>query len=88
MKKVSYLDGHKKCGIKVGDKVKVKRKAKSHESGWNSSWVENMNSAVGRIGVVTMDNEECGFILKFRPIKFKVNLTGYTFPYFVLEKVK
>ena len=87
-RKVSYLTGHKKCGIKVGDKVKVKRKAESYELGWNNSWAGDMDSAVGRIGIVTVDNGQCGFELKFRPTKSKVDPTEYAFPYYVLEKVK
>jgi len=88
MKKVSYLDGYKKCGINVGDKVKVKRKAEDLEAGWSDSWVSDMDSAVGRIGVVIGKNGKYGFELRFRPIKSKVDPTGYTFPYYVLEKVK
>jgi len=88
MPKVSYLTGHKKCGIKVGDKVKVKCKAESYELGWCYPWVRDMDSAVGRVGIVTIDNGEYGFVLKFRPTKSKVNPIGYSFPYFVLEKVK
>ncbi len=87
-KKVSYLTGHKKCGIKVGDKVKVKRRAESHEAGWENSWVEVMNSTVRRIGRVEMDDKGYGFELAFRPTKSKPDPSGFSFPYFVLEKVK
>ncbi len=87
-KRVSYLAGHKKCGIKIGDKVKVKRKAESWESGWGNSWTDCMDSAVGRIGKVEGDNKMYGFCLAFRPPKSKPDPSGFSFPYFILEKVK
>lgn len=39
--------------FKVGDQVRVLRKAKSHARGWENSWVSNMDAAVGKIGRVT-----------------------------------
>jgi len=39
--------------FKVGDKVRVIRKYKDRESGWNNSWVNSMDPAVGKTGDVT-----------------------------------
>lgn len=73
-------------GIKVGDYVRVVRKADSHEDGWNNGWVDNMTYWVGKVfkvnyfndtaGIQLLDNcgADCGAVASF--------------PYFVLEKVK
>jgi len=40
--------------FKIGDRVRVLRKAKSNERGWQNSWIDgSMDRAVGRIGVIT-----------------------------------
>ncbi len=85
MKKEAYLMGHKKCEIKIGDKVRIKRKAKDFESGWDNSWIKDMNPAVGEIGIVIVDWNKAGFELDFPK---KADIGGFSFPYFVLEKVK
>ena len=41
--KEDYLKGQKASGIKVGDKVRVTRKANSHENGWNTFWEKVMD---------------------------------------------
>ena len=84
MKKEAYLVGHENCGIEVGDKVRIKRKAKDRELGWKNSWVEEMNIAVGKVGEVRSDKGECGFTLHFS----NKAINGFVFPFFVLEKVK
>jgi len=82
----NYLKGHNNCGLKVGDRVKVIRKADSYEKGWNNSWVPKMDKYLGCIGIIVKDAKEFGFRVKFecpggifRP---------YNYPYFVLEKVE
>lgn len=72
-----YLKGHKASGIKVGDKVKVLRKAEDHEGGWDCVWSLFMDQFVGREFMVESDRGATGF-----------RTTGYWhLPYFVLEKV-
>jgi len=77
--KEEYLKKQKASGIKVGDRVRVLRKAKEGERGWGNSWVEDMDGKVGKTGIVHYVDEEFG-----------IGLSGSTcgFPYFVLEKVK
>lgn len=79
----SYLDLHKKSGLKVGDKVKVLRKAENHENGWHNYWVEEMDSYVEKSFEIIEDNDSMGFALKE-----KNECSYFYFPYFVLEKIK
>lgn len=76
----------KKHDIKVGDKVKITKKAKSEENGWETVWVPAMTDAVGKIGKITLiDTSETG------NVGIMVNVEGYGdywYPYFVLEKVE
>jgi hypothetical protein len=68
------------CGIKIGDKVKVLRKAKSFENGWACSWNEEMDEYVGRTGKV--------FDIAFFGIDVEFYSSSWYFPFFVLEKVE
>jgi len=74
--KILYLENHNNCGLKVGDKVRITRSAKTYENGWQNSWVPGMNNYVGTKSTITIDESESGFYLG-----------GYSFPHFVLEKV-
>lgn len=77
----SYLELHNESGLKVGDKVRVVRKAKSHEQGWDNTWNTEMDEYVGKICKINSDHKKSGFWLK-------LNNTAKNFPYFVLEKVE
>lgn len=86
-----YLEGHRNCGIKVGDRVRVTRKAESYEGGWGDSWessimpeVPGMDAYVGAEGVIAFDDGENGF-----DIDAGLEKDGalFGFPYFVLEKI-
>ena len=77
-----YLEGHRNCGIKVGDRVRVTRKAESRKAGWDNWWEEGMDEFVGETVIVLVDWENHGFRC--------VQPEGYeffVFPYFVLEKI-
>lgn len=63
--------------IKEGDKVKILRKAESHEDGWNDIWVGNEVGKIGVIDVIHSDN-----------IRVRTNTENHWYPYFVLEKVE
>ena len=66
-------------GLKVGDTVKVLRKAKSGELGWSNTWDEGMDEYVG---------EE----LEVKTLKSRsgVTLVGryYSYPIHILELIK
>lgn len=84
-----YLEGHRNCGIKVGDRVRVIRKAEDFESGWQNIWFEqeredeeDMNVAIGLELFVIEDNGEEGF-----SCGQKGTVDNFMYPYFVLEKI-
>jgi hypothetical protein len=68
--------------FKPGDKVKITRKAISHENNWENSWVDFMNTAVGKIGIV----KNSGYSLRHN-IDVEFNGRTYGYPVFVLELV-
>ena len=68
----------KASGIKVGDIVRVLRKDKSYELGWNAVWDIDMDNTVGNVYTVIDVYEEGGITLN----------CGFNFPFFVLEKVE
>jgi hypothetical protein len=81
--KNAYLAMQEACGIKVGDTVRVLRKAEEGEMGWTSSWVSlYMDGLVGVTGVV----KECDGSDGFR-VSFSDDGCGWWFPFFVLEKI-
>ena len=67
--------------IKVGDKVKVIRKAKDYENGWGNVWDDAMDSGVNEVNEVIDINNKNGIYLDLGDYNF-------WFPYFVLEKVE
>lgn len=66
-------------GIKIGDKVRVRRKAGSHENGWTNTWASDMDEAIGNIRVVS-EFYATGIELDDPAV--------YRYPYFFLEKAK
>jgi len=72
-----YLKGHKASGLKVGDKVRVLRKAENFEGGWNGTWFPDKTQCIGKEYEIKEDNNGSGFAFY-----------GWHFPYFVLEKVE
>ena len=81
-----YLKGHNNCGLKVGDRVRLIRKAETHEKGWNNGWASEMDKYVNCIGVIVEDNKQLGFAVEFKYPNGNSPL--YNYPYFVLEKVE
>ena len=77
-----YVALQKASGIKVGDTVKVLRKANSHEMGWNNKWTVEMDEFVGMTFIVEDLRAADGIGL------MQGNCGPYNFPFFVLEMVK
>lgn len=75
---LSYVKRQAKCGLKVGDRVRITRIAKSHEDGWRNQWLSTMDKFVGEVSIIESIHETSGM----RLLDFSC-----TFPYFVLEKV-
>lgn len=74
---------NRNCGIKVGDQVRVTRKAESCEDGWDNIWVGQMGKWVGRKVFVVEDFGVMGFGVGIN----KRSVWNLSYPYFVLEKI-
>jgi hypothetical protein len=75
---MTYLEGTKESGIKVGDRVNVTRSALTLENGWENSWATGMDSYVGGTYIVLREDDGYGYF---------IGKMDYEFPYFVLELV-
>lgn len=74
-----------KCGIKVGDRVKVLRTFKLHELGCNAVWGNHKNLIGQTFKVIGIGVSDRSFALN---IPTPRGWEGYNlFPFFVLEKV-
>lgn len=70
-----YLQGQEASGIKVGDTVRVVRKACKGEGGWDNVWMPEMEVGRERVVKHIYGTDGC-------------ELTGgFTYPYFVLEVI-
>ena len=79
----SYEERQAECGLKVGDKVRILRKAEDHEDGWGDAWNHHeMDDFVGRECEILRDNENRGFRVYNEELDEWWNV-----PYFILEKV-
>lgn len=79
-----YLEGHMNCGIKVGDRVRVTRKAEDLENGWGDFWAEDMDTEIGQTLIVVEDYKKYGFACQKT---LDENDLYRAYPYFVLEKI-
>lgn len=79
--KEAYKVMQENCGIEVGDKVRVLRKAKDYEMGWGNSWADGMDDWIGNEFIVNKVWDGEG-------IKLDTNDDYYNFPFFVLEIVE
>ncbi len=79
-----YLEGHRNCGIKVGDRVRVMRKAESNENGWGDFWAEDMDAEIGKTRIVVEDYKIHGFACQEN---LEENSPRWAYPHFVLEKI-
>lgn len=75
---MTYLEGHEASGLKIGDMVKITRKAKSNEDGWDNNWDKGMDKYIGKEFVISFDAHKHGFRLLNE---------SYCYPYFILELV-
>ena len=86
-----YLEKHKACGLEVGDLVHISRAPANREGGWDSVFVAEMNSYIGKTYLIKLDEGIQGF----RLINQDHKDIGYVdstsnnclWPYFVLDKV-
>ena len=78
----TYKERQDECGLKVGDKVMVLRKAEDFENGWGARWIPGMSVCIGDTGVIEAIHETFG--VRVKTYNYSMNY----FPYFVLEKVE
>lgn len=76
--RLPYGERQAKCGIGVGDYVKLLRVPLEREDGWGTHAVSSMAASVGKVFEVVKSHNESGFLLK----------EGHWYPYFVLERVE
>lgn len=87
-KELSYAERQKRWieenGIKAGDRLRVTRKAEDYEDGWSDFWDDCMDTVVGKVVKTFCPSGDNGGIL----CQIEGNECLWSFPYFVLEKVK
>ena len=83
MEKKSYEERQAKCGLKVGDFVKILRKAKDGENGWDSYWPKDADTWVGKTGKIIEDGKSSGFM-----VFCEEEDDWWFFPYFILKNVE
>jgi len=75
-----YVEGSRNCGIKVGDQVRVTRKAGDWEGGWGNEWADEMDDFIGKICEVESEGNLSGVAVRCPELD-----DWFGFPYFVLE---
>ena len=84
-KEPSYKERQEKWiadnNIKIGDKVKITRKAKNYENGWDTEWTVPMDKTLGESGIALAFADEIG-------IQVETEDECFWYPYFILEKVE
>lgn len=80
----AYLTLQKESGIKVGDTVKVLRRADDFEGGWNYRWDSSKDKFVGLTGKVISIKGRDGIRVRFPDDEEWWE--GWYFPWFVLQK--
>lgn len=86
--KKSYIERQdewiKKNDLKIGDKVRITRKAADFEGGWGVGWASfPMDASIGKEARVQRFNDWAGIC-----VNVEGGLGSWNLPYFVLEKIK
>lgn len=74
---LTYAERQAKCGLKVGDRVKIVSLPETEQDGWRDSVLPCMRRLVGSVDRIERDCGADGF-----------SVSNYNWPYFVLEKVE
>lgn len=79
--KPSYLELHKKCDLKVGDRVRIVRTWDYLETDKNVAFHAKEVEAIGKVGIIDKKDHNT-YLVSIESIKSRIY-----YPYFVLEKV-
>jgi len=80
--KQDYMKLHILSNFKKGDKVKIIKKCKSFENGWDCCWIKQMDEFVGKCGIIESDGNEKGFNVRVKNDTYE---QYWFFPYFILS---
>ena len=69
----------KENNIKIGDRVKIIKKSFNGDNGWNNNWIDEMDSYISKISIISGINDNNIFII------FDDN-RGFSFPYHLLQQ--
>lgn len=84
-----YIRAQGRSGLKVGDWVKVLRKAKSEARGWGNSWIPEMDDFVGTVQQIkSVGFSECSADAGLYFVGGHESKLDFGFPFFVLKKVR
>ena len=79
----AYSDAQEQCGLEVGDKVRVLRRASTEELGWGVGWAEPMDRSIGEVFEIHTMHQFDG------RANTGVRLSNsFNYPFFVLELVE
>lgn len=81
IKSKEFLGFHNASELRIGDCVRITRKAEDHEMGWCSNWFPVMNKLVGNTYTIVGNGKELGWV-----ISDNNNITWHV-PDFILQKV-
>ena len=76
-RQLTYAERQAKCGLKVGDRVRVMTLPEAGQDGWKCGTSGGMRHLVGTVHRIEYADTEYGF-----------TVDGHSLPYFVLEKVE
>lgn len=87
LQKLTYEEAQELSGLKVGDWVKITRKAKDGENGWENNWLLPADENINKIGIIRNIHGNKGIEVFASNGINNTDTIGYKYPFFVLEKV-
>lgn len=76
---------HELGKLKIGDKVRVARKASGFSNGWHADWNNDMDQTIGQVGTIVQADEATGYQVSLYGGE---NVRTWWYPSFSLEKVE
>lgn len=83
----THQEALEELDLQVGDTVKVFEKAKSHKRGWENHWIDKMDNAIGKTGViVAIGSKNEGVEIEIDGVQDGIG-GNYNYPAFILGKL-